>query len=234
MRAAQARPVLLRLHATRASGEGGVRSTMSKPRNTDVKEAASTRWLRLNTITYRDSQDMERFWDSCERATRKPEASADAVVIFAVLRRSGTPPETLLVKQYRPPMAAPTLELPAGLIDPGESAAEAALRELREETGYSASVRSISPAACMSPGLTNETVHLVHVDVDLDAPENATPRQASEDEQDIQVLRVPLAQLEAHMVAQVAAGVSVYHGLWALVLGMNMTMMTAAAATAKK
>ena len=59
-------------------------------------------------------------------------------------------------------MGTVTLELPAGLIDAGETPAVAALRELKEETGYVATVRSVSPAACMSPGLTNETVCLVH------------------------------------------------------------------------
>ena len=33
---------------------------------------------------------------------------------------------------------AVTVELPAGLIDAGETAAEAAVRELKEETGYTA------------------------------------------------------------------------------------------------
>jgi 8-oxo-dGTP pyrophosphatase MutT (NUDIX family) len=41
-----------------------------------------------------------------------------------------------------PQMAAMTLELPAGLIDAGETPAVAALRELKEETGYTATVRS--------------------------------------------------------------------------------------------
>lgn len=139
-----------------------------------------------------------------------------------MLRRAGHPPQTLLVKQFRPPMESYTLELPAGLIDPGESAATAAVRELLEETGYTASVRSVSPAACMSAGLTNETVQLVHVDVDLDAPENASPKQASEDEADIVVLRVPLSGMEEEMRKQAAAGVSVYHGLWMFTAGLAL------------
>jgi hypothetical protein len=47
----------------------------------------------------------------------------------------GQPPLLPVLKQYRPPLAAYCLELPAGLVDAGESAGEAAVRELREETG---------------------------------------------------------------------------------------------------
>jgi ADP-ribose pyrophosphatase len=44
----------------------------------------------------------------------------------------------LAVRQYRPAVERLTIELPAGLIDPGESPAETARRELLEETGYRA------------------------------------------------------------------------------------------------
>ncbi len=44
--------------------------------------------------------------------------------------------EVVLVRQHRWGIDAPTLEVPGGLVDPGEEPAQAALRELSEETGY--------------------------------------------------------------------------------------------------
>lgn len=42
----------------------------------------------------------------------------------------------VLVRQYRHGIGRQTLEIPGGMVDPGETPLEAAQRELREETGY--------------------------------------------------------------------------------------------------
>jgi ADP-ribose pyrophosphatase len=47
--------------------------------------------------------------------------------------------KVLVVRQYRPALERYTIELPSGIVDPGESPAETAGRELLEETGYAAS-----------------------------------------------------------------------------------------------
>lgn len=48
--------------------------------------------------------------------------------------RSG--PEIVLQKQFRPPANQIMIEVPAGLVDEGETAEQSAVRELKEETGY--------------------------------------------------------------------------------------------------
>jgi ADP-ribose pyrophosphatase len=54
--------------------------------------------------------------------------------------------QVLIVRQYRPAVERYTLELPSGLVDPGETPAEAAKRELLEETGYEApAVEDLGP-----------------------------------------------------------------------------------------
>jgi 8-oxo-dGTP pyrophosphatase MutT (NUDIX family) len=57
--------------------------------------------------------------------------------------------KAVLVRQYRHGSQRLTLEIPAGLIEPGEDPAAAALRECLEETGYRAS--QAVPLAVVNP-----------------------------------------------------------------------------------
>ncbi len=79
----------------------------------------------------------------------------------------------LLVRQYRLPAEQYIWELPAGKIDPGETALQAAKRELVEETGYKAKTWTKVASFWVSPGYVQERMTVYQV-TNLTAGE-ATP-----------------------------------------------------------
>lgn len=67
--------------------------------------------------------------------------------------------EIALVRQYRYPYGEEVLELPAGKLEPGEDPAEAARRELREETGLVANELLPLGMIYPTPGYTDEIIY---------------------------------------------------------------------------
>jgi 8-oxo-dGTP pyrophosphatase MutT (NUDIX family) len=67
--------------------------------------------------------------------------------------------EVVMIRQYRHGLRDLTLEIPGGLIDPGEAPIEAAGRELFEETGYRAGQLVPIGATSPNPALFGNRVH---------------------------------------------------------------------------
>ncbi|HEX2191000.1 MAG TPA: NUDIX hydrolase [Longimicrobiaceae bacterium] len=99
--------------------------------------------------------------------------------------------ELVLVEQYRHPLRTVTLELPSGVVDPGESPLEAAARELREETGYEAGGAEHVGTLELNPSWQTTRVHVVVV---RDAVRRGG--QEPDESEDLRVRRVPAGDVE--------------------------------------
>lgn len=112
----------------------------------------------------------------------------DAVVIVA----ADADNNVLFVRQYRKAPGKVLLELPAGVLDhPGEVPREAALRELREETGHTAARLTPLGTFFSAPGTMTECLYaFLAQDISFD------PLPADEDER-IEVERIPYEEAVA-------------------------------------
>jgi len=92
------------------------------------------------------------------------------------------------VRQWRHAVGQATLELPAGTLEPGEDPEECMRRELVEEVGHRAGSLERLVSLFVSPGYSNEMIHLF-LATDL-APETA----AADEDEDLRMVEIPLEE----------------------------------------
>ena len=153
----------------------------------------------------------EGHWEYADRTN-----ATGAAIILAVTDDC----KILLVEQYRIPVHARTIELPAGIIgdEPeagDESQANAAVRELEEETGYAARKVVALTTGPASSGVTSEIVTLFHAS----SLEKVGVGGGVANE-DITVHEIPLDQVDQWLNDKAAEGLlidsKIYAGLYFL------------------
>jgi 8-oxo-dGTP pyrophosphatase MutT (NUDIX family) len=95
--------------------------------------------------------------------------------------------EIILVEQYRHGIQKPTLEIPGGMVDAGESPIDGAKRELLEETGYRSEKWDSLGKASANPAIMNNFTHMyVAKDCEFAGAENPDQHER------IEVHKMPL------------------------------------------
>jgi ADP-ribose pyrophosphatase len=140
------------------------------------------KFLRCVITSYVDSKGAIREWEFFERVNCK-----GIVVIVPVTEEK----EVLLVRQFRPPVNGYVIEFPAGLMSEKEDVLkEAAMRELIEETGYSAENMVYLTEGPLSSGASGEVL-TAFVATDL-----VFQGMGKQDEtEDIEVLKIPISEI---------------------------------------
>ncbi len=154
------------------------------------------RWLRLVRIGT---------WESCERT----HGQGMAVIVVAVTPAD----EVLFVEQYRVPLGARTIEMPAGLVGDDraeDTLTEAARRELIEETGWSPGRVDVLLTGPTSAGMSNERIAFVRA-LDL----VRVGEGGGVDDENIIVHAVPRAQVPQWLRQKQAQGYELDLKLWA-------------------
>jgi ADP-ribose pyrophosphatase len=148
-------------------------------------------------------------WECVERK------GITGIVVMAALTEDN---EFVLVEQFRTPLAARVIELPAGLVGdiPGEEEEafeDAARRELVEETGYEARELRLVTAGPISPGMSSESIHLF-----LALGLRRVGEGGGDATEEITVHVVPLDEVERWIVNRCSEGVladpKIYAGLY--------------------
>ncbi|MGH7545819.1 MAG: NUDIX hydrolase, partial [Gemmatimonadota bacterium] len=116
--------------------------------------------------------DRVRFPDGSTGELEVIRHSGAAAVVALTEPPDAANPRVVLLRQYRYAAGGAILEIPAGRLEPGESAEACARRELLEEAGYVAGSWRTLTTIYTTPGFTDERIHLFLAH-DLEAREPA-------------------------------------------------------------
>jgi ADP-ribose pyrophosphatase len=176
---------------------------------TSTREIAGSKWLSFKETTYVDKTGAEQKWQYIAR-------QKDTKVVTIICKAKGSP-KYLFISQPRVPVNKACIAFPAGLVDAGESAETAALRELKEETGYDGKVLGTSTLMPKSAGLTSESEVVVYCEVDP-AAAGKTGMEQSEDIQHFWLTPAAFMKMVAEMDQKTTA---VESNCWIYMAGLT-------------
>ncbi len=133
-------------------------------------------WTLVESVTEYETGWYEGGYDLLEQPDGTEKRYYWAALPPAVVIVAHSDGQLVMVEQYRPAIREHCLELPAGIVEDGESYATAGARELREETGFDPGTISLLEEFWCSTGVLRHRRGIVFADelepVDIDRDSN--------------------------------------------------------------
>lgn len=126
---------------------------------TSIQKITNLKWLNLFNANYETETGGKGVWTFASRKVEPTADKADAVIIIPLLKVGRTKRKLVTIKEFRIPINCYEHGFPAGLYDNNETATQVAARELKEETGLTATkFLYVGPPCASSAGLSDESV----------------------------------------------------------------------------
>ncbi len=183
-----------------------------------LTQLVKTAFLNLYDCEYENKLGDKKRWIIASRKDydtlndqyfNQKEEQVDAVILVV---HHETTNDLVLIRQFRVPLNDYIYELPAGLIDLDEKPMEAAIRELKEETGLTLSQideEKSRASTYLSPGMTEESATLIYGTCSgkiskeyLEADEDITPILVSKEKAREILKSKEKIDIKAYMVLQ--------------------------------
>ncbi|MEZ7892168.1 MAG: NUDIX hydrolase [Candidatus Wallbacteria bacterium] len=164
------------------------------------------KWLGLKESVFVCNDGSTVKWESIEKRNYK--------TVLVIIARLVPSDRIVLIKQFRPPIANYIISFPAGITSLDTPEIEA-MRELKEETGYTGTrVISISPVLKVNPGIINDSVQVIEIEIDETAEENKNPVQHLESSEEIEVILKNKSEIKDFLIEQSRLGIEIGAGVW--------------------
>jgi ADP-ribose pyrophosphatase len=171
----------------------------------DEKFAYKGKWVGVLEKTFECENGDKSNWEVVTRVK-----NPISMTMVAQMQKSK---RVVLIRQYRPTIENWVVSFPAGLSESNDIKKEA-LRELKEETGYTGIVKRVSPKLCSNAGLFSDFMHVIEIDIDERAKENVNPVTKLESSEEIEVILVEKKIIQQFLSQRMSLGDDISVGVW--------------------